>query len=139
MQTLVEKYKPGEISRDPKRVYKISCVYTDHGIVSESTRALTREDLAGISNTIHEVIGKNDVASYIFFMYNRWSKEMCEEIFRNNGVCSWEHIWDKYEIIAEECGCWAAPFRWFCELNDELQDILTSYIVKHQDRRKRIC
>lgn len=132
------KYPQGEISRYPEKCYKMSLIFTEHGIQSESTRALTRDNLVEISNRINEKLEKNDVASFIYFMYNRWTKEVCEEIFCNNYVCPWTHLWDKYEECAEQVGTWGALFKWFCELNEELQDMLTSYIVQHQDRKKRI-
>ena len=132
------KYPQGEISRYPEKCYRMSLIFTEHGIQSEGTRALTRDNLVEISNTINRELGKNDIASYIYFMYNRWSQEICRKIFENNQVCSWEHLWDKYEKCAQDVGTWAAPFKWFCELNEELQDMLTTYIVLHQDRRKRI-
>lgn len=132
------KYPQGEISRYPEKCYRMSLIFTEHGIQSESTRALTRDNLVEISNRINEELRKNDVASFIYFMYNRWTKEVCEEMFCNNHVCPWTHLWNKYEECAKQVGTWGAPFKWFCELNEELQDILTAYIVKHQDRRKRI-
>lgn len=138
MKVEIMKYTQGEISRYPEKCYKMSLIFTEHGIKSESTRALTRDNLVEISNRINEELGKNDVASFIYFMYNRWTKEVCKEIFCDNHVCPWAHLWNKYVECAEQVGTWAAPFKWFCELNEELQDILTSYIVQHQDRKKRI-
>ena len=144
MKVEINTYQPGEISRDEKKCYKISLHISKNSTVT--LEAMSLEDITNIRNSLETEIQRvqgeslrNDVASYIYYMYNYWTKEECYECFKNNTVCNVDHLWDKYEAICEVYGVEAAPMRFFVELGDTLQDILTQRATSLYNRRTKIC
>ena len=132
MKVEINTYKPGEISRDEKKCYKISLHISKNSTVT--LEAMSLEDITNIRNSLDTEIQRiqcesprNDVASYIYYMHNY------------NPVCNVDHLWDKYEAICEVYGVQAAPMRFFVELGDTLQDILTQRATSLYNRRTRIC
>ena len=79
MKVEIKTYKPGEISRDEKKCYKISLQISNNSTVT--LEAMSLQDLTNIRNSLETEIQhiqgespRNDVASYIYYMYNYWTK-----------------------------------------------------------------
>ena len=142
MKLNIEKLNPEDI-RDASKCYK---VYIHTGSVMTGLEAITLSELLKMKADLDVAVEKimkseadNKVASYIFYMYNAWSKEECFECFKDNPVCPASHLWNKYVEISETYGCDAAPMRFFVELNNELQDILYRRAIMKYYRRRKIC
>lgn len=43
----------------------------------------------------------NDVSSFFYYMWNKWSKEECQVVFKSLG---WEHFWDKWVAACDAKG-----------------------------------
>ena len=81
---------------------------------------------------------RNDVTSFMFFMWNMWSEDMCMEVFAAAN-CGPHHIWSKWVAACEQAGCaWGATELFYKELDQSNQDILVAYALTKYNGRNRI-
>lgn len=66
----------------------------------------------------------NDVTSFFYYMWNRWSEEECKIVFKN-GTAEWQHFWRKwceaYDMMKGPRG--AAEF-FYAHLSDTNRELL---------------
>lgn len=80
---------------------------------------------------------KNDVASFLYYMWNSWCKEECIRAFQDS-PCGWVHLWDKWVCCIENNNRWGAVEEFFAELSQYNQDLLVRRAVQVYDRRTRL-
>lgn len=80
---------------------------------------------------------KNDVTSFFFYMWNKWSKEECEIAFQKSN-CMWQHFWQKYVAFWNEYGSDGAIAKFYAELSDENRDLLVKRATELYDRRHEL-
>ena len=72
---------------------------------------------------------KNDVTSFMYFMWNMWSQSVCHEVFAG-ASCGPHHIWNKWcEAYNYAGGAWGATELFFRELDKTNRDILVAYAI----------
>ena len=147
MKAIIETQELEWLQRNKNRKYTLK-LESDKGSIISEIKDLTIGEVRKIKDDLTDELSKiesenytprNDVASFVYYMNNYWKKEECEECFKNNPVCSVDHLWNKYCKICDEYGVWAAPMRFFCELDETLQDILTQRAITVYNRRTRLC
>ncbi|MFU2375062.1 hypothetical protein [Phocaeicola plebeius] len=62
----------------------------------------------------------NIVSSFMFYMWNRWSREECMHVFNND-----PHFWNKWEYACEN-GTMGAAERFYAELSDHNREVLVN-------------
>ena len=81
---------------------------------------------------------RNDVTSFMYFMWNMWSQEECEICFAE-AMCGHKHIWEKWISACRRMdGPNGATEVFYAELDTTNQDILVAYATSKYNRRTRI-
>ena len=81
----------------------------------------------------------NQVTSFMFYMWNEWSKEECEKAFAEKATCGWTHLWNKWvSACNNNPSRWGAVEEFYAELSDTNRDILVSYILTVYKGRARL-
>lgn len=82
---------------------------------------------------------RNDVTSFMFYMWNAWCEEECQEAF-NDG--DWKHFWSKWCHCCNKMdSAWGATERFYSELSDFnrnrlVRRALAVYDGRHDKRNK---
>lgn len=80
---------------------------------------------------------KNDVTSFFFYMWNMWSMEECEKVFKHSN-CNWQHFWDKWNGFCNREGCRGGAIEpFFAELSDDNRDLLVKRAIEMYDGRSK--
>jgi hypothetical protein len=80
---------------------------------------------------------KNDVASFLYYMWNAWCKSECEKVFP--GALG-EHMWGKWKTACmRHDGPNGAAETFFAGLSTNYQDDLVKRAIELYDRGKRIA
>ena len=65
---------------------------------------------------------QNDITSFMFYMWNAWCEEECQEAFKDG---DWKHFWSKWCHWCNQIGsAWGATERFYSELSDHNRDRL---------------
>lgn len=73
----------------------------------------------------------DNVSSYFFYMWNRWSHEECEAVYGNISA----HIWSKWCAVCKP-SAWGAAERLYAELSDGNRQLLVERAVSLYDGRR---
>lgn len=80
---------------------------------------------------------KNDVTSFLYYMWNAWNKEECAIAF-NKSQCGWLHLWKKWEHYSNINNRYGAVEEFFANLDETNQDLLVERAVTVYNRRRKI-
>ena len=75
----------------------------------------------------------DNVSSYFFYMWNRWSHEECEAVYGNMSA----HIWKKW-CAACTPSVWGAAERLYAELSESNRQLLVERAVNLYDGKYEI-
>ena len=76
----------------------------------------------------------NIIASFFYYMWNKWSKEECLIVFGESGIS--HHIWNKWQSLSES-HFKGATERLFAELDDESRELLINRAIALYNGRNR--
>jgi hypothetical protein len=77
---------------------------------------------------------KNDVASFMYYMWNSWNKTECEIVFANAP----SHFWSKWIGYRQSNERYGAVEEFFANLSENNQDILVKRATCLYNRRRII-
>lgn len=80
----------------------------------------------GTSNGTKETMRKN-VDIFLKFMWNRWTEQVCNEIFETYLAT---HIWEKWLNIRDDYSVVTAPVILWMQLDTKCQDAICNYIIE---------
>ncbi|NDV63983.1 hypothetical protein [Bacteroides sp. 224] len=78
---------------------------------------------------------KNDVASFMYYMWNAWCRSECEMAFAGHDV---NHLWSKWIGYNKHNERHGAVEEFFANLSDYYQDMLVKRATEVYNRRSRI-
>lgn len=78
---------------------------------------------------------KNDVTSFMYYMWNAWCKTECEKVFAGHGV---DHFWSKWIGYNRHNEGYGAVEEFFANLSENYQDMLVKRATEVYNRRSRI-
>lgn len=78
---------------------------------------------------------KNDVSSFMYYMWNHWSEQECKEVWKDD---DYSHFWKKWCALSEKYSRFGAAEEFYAELSDHNQDKLVRRALECYERRKQI-
>ena len=82
------------------------------------------ENEAELLEHVNRMAGRNDVTSFMYYMWNAWCKEECERAFSR--TVNWEHFWGKWCGICDKHGVFGAAERFYAELSCRSRNLLVA-------------
>jgi hypothetical protein len=79
---------------------------------------------------------RNDVTSFMFYMWNHWSKEECKAVFASASG-GWEHYWNKWCYFSEKYSRFGAVEEFYAELSNYNRDKLVKRALELYDGTSR--
>ena len=108
--------------------------FYDHGRVASGVYTL---DMFNEDIKRKERKDAYNVSSFFYYMWNDWSKEECEKVFKGCGT-NWQHFWDKWCGICKEHDVWGAAERLYAALSEGNRRLLVERALEVRDGDNRI-
>ena len=80
---------------------------------------------------------KNDVSSFFYYMWNRWSEDECKIVFADS-CGGYKHYWNKWCYYCEEYGVRSAVDCLYGDLDTGNRDKLVARALECYDGMKEI-
>ena len=90
------------------------------------------ENEAELLEYANKMAERNDVTSFMYYMWNAWCKEECERAFSR--TVNWEHFWRKWCGICDTYGVFSATERFYAELSDRSRNLLVARALEVYDK-----
>lgn len=80
---------------------------------------------------------KNDVSSFFYYMWNKWSEDECKIVFADS-CGGYKHYWNKWVYFCNEYGVRAAVDMLYGELDEGNRNKLVARAIKCYDGMREI-
>lgn len=67
---------------------------------------------------------ENVVSSFFYYMWNKWSREECINVYGKG--CLSSHFWNKWVYIRKQYGTYGATERFYAELSENNRALLVA-------------